>query len=206
MGQQIQTQGEEQVPVVDAFKLAMSRLAAAVVMVTCHVDDKPWGLTVSACCSVSMEPPMILVSLGKETTSAYAIQESGSFGVSLLGQELLPVAQFGAARGSAKFVHEFCHADHRVCRSPVVVGAIAHVDCTLDRAVPAGDHTIMLGEVQNVVVTEEDTPLVYYSRSYHKLSELTDLHVSPVADETVDSLLYDYPLPRQFSRVVSLGD
>jgi flavin reductase (DIM6/NTAB) family NADH-FMN oxidoreductase RutF len=194
--------------VADTFKVAMSRLAAGVVMVTCHVDEKPWGLTVSACCSVSMDPPLILVSLGKETTSAYAIAETGRFGVSLLGESLIKVAQFGAARGQAKFMdEEFCRIGDHACATPVVAGALAAIDCTVERTVPAGDHTIYLGAVNNVLVREDDSPLVYYSRSYHQLSEVTDLHVSPekVSDETVDSLLYDYPVPRTFARGIPLG-
>ena len=57
--------GEMHADVAEGFRAAMSRLAAGVVMVTCHVDDKPWGLTVSACCSVSMDPPLLPVSLGR---------------------------------------------------------------------------------------------------------------------------------------------
>ena len=127
--------------VADDFKMAMSRLAAGVVMVTCHVDGKPWGLTVSACCSVSMEPPLILVSLGSTTASAHAIAETGSFGVSLLGEELLGVAQFGAARGEPKFLDDFCRVGDHEATSPVVAGALSAIDCTVEQVVPAGDHT-----------------------------------------------------------------
>jgi len=175
------------------------------VMVTCHVDGKPWGVTVSACCSVSMEQPLLLVSLGAETTSARAIGENGAFGVSLLGESLIDVARFGSSRGQAKFVEDFCAAGDLECASPVVGSALGHVDCAVERSVPAGDHTIFIGAVRNVVLCEGDRPLVYYSRSYHRLGELDDLHVAPVVDETIDSLLYDYPLPRQFSRAGSLG-
>ena len=95
--------------VLDGFRTAMSQLAAGVVMVTCHVGGKPWGLTVSACCSVSMSPPLLLVSLGSATTSTRAIQDSGEFGVSLLGQSLIDVARFGSAPGQPKFVDGYCH-------------------------------------------------------------------------------------------------
>jgi flavin reductase ActVB len=191
--------------VLEPFRLAMSRLAAGVVMVTCQVDGKPWGLTVSACCSVSMAPPMLLVSLGAETTSARAILQDGRFGVSLLGESLIDVARFGAARGRPKFVDGFCDADGDVSRTPAVANALAHADCVLERQVPAGDHVLLLGRVRNVVLSEGERPLVYFSRSYHRLERSTDLHVGPVADETVDSLLYDYPVPRQFSRSGALG-
>jgi flavin reductase ActVB len=190
--------------VAEDFKTAMSRLAAGVVMVTCHVDGKPWGLTVSACCSVSMDPPLILVSLSSATASAHTIAETGRFGVSLLGEELLEVARFGAARGKPKFVEDFCRDDHSAV-SPVVAGALAAIDCRLERAVPAGDHTLFIGAVTDVLVRDGDQPLVYYSRSFHRLSALSDLHVAPEPAETVDSLLYDYPVPRRFERGLPLG-
>lgn len=204
-GQEIHAEAGGDASVTEAFKLAMSRLAAGVAMVTCNVDDKPWGLTISACCSVSMEPPLLMVSLATGTVSARAITETESFGVSLLGESLLGVAQFGASRGQAKFVEEFCRDPDGSLRSPAVAEALAHVDCEVETIVPAGDHVIFIGRVQNVVVTDEKQPLVYYARSYHRLNELTDLHVAPVADETIDSLLYDYPVPRRFMREVSLG-
>jgi flavin reductase (DIM6/NTAB) family NADH-FMN oxidoreductase RutF len=194
--------------VLDGFRAAMSRLAAGVVMVTCHVGGKPWGLTVSACCSVSMSPPLLLVSLGASTTSTGAIQESGEFGVSLLGQSLIDVARFGSAPGQPKFVEDYCDGCPEISRSPVVAGALAHVDCRLERHVPAGDHVLLIGEVRNVVVTDDENegPLVYHRRSYHQLGASTDLHVRPEPEEeTIDSLLYDYPMPRRFARVVSLG-
>ena len=201
--QQVATTADPGTSVSDAFKLAMSRLAAGVAMVTCHVDHKPWGLTISACCSVSMNPPLLMVSLATGTVSAQTITETRSFGVSLLGESLLGVAQFGSSRGQAKFVEEFCRDADGSLRSPAVAAALAHVDCEVETIVPAGDHVIFIGRVQNVVVTDEDKPLVYFSRSYHRLNELTDLHIAPVPDETVDSLLYDYPVPRRFTRLVS---
>jgi flavin reductase (DIM6/NTAB) family NADH-FMN oxidoreductase RutF len=184
--------------VAGAFRAAMSRLAAGVVMVTCHVGDRPWGLTVSACCSVSMDPPLLLVSLGRETTSARAIAETGSFGVALLGDHLLEVARFGAAQGRSKFVDEFCVEDGAGSRSPVVAGSLAHIDCEVRQAVDAGDHTLFIGDVALVAVHERDRPLVHCERGFHRLHDLTD-------PETVDSLLFDYPVPRTFARGLPLG-
>lgn len=188
----------------DGFRVAMSQLAAGVVMVTCHVAGKPWGLTVSACCSVSMEPPLLLVSLGRETASARAIEQDGVFGVSVLGESLIDVARFGSSRGQPKFVEDFCHGEASSA-SPAVLGALAHVDCTVEQPVEAGDHMIFIGRVRDVIITDGDRPLVYHAQSYHRLGEATDLHVGPVVDETVDSLLYDYPLPREFAPTQSLG-
>jgi flavin reductase ActVB len=156
----------------EAFRAAMSRLATGVVMVTCHVDDKPWGLTISACCSVSMEPPLLLVSLRRPTASAQAIALTERFGVSVLGESLIDVARFGSASGRPKFVHDYCRdAGDPDCRSasPVVAGALAHVDCTLEQVVAAGDHDLFIGRVQGVVLGAADAPLVYSARSFHRL-------------------------------------
>lgn len=184
----------------EPFTHAMSRLATGVVMVTCKVSGRPWGLTVSACCSVSVDPALLLVSLGEQTTSARAIGETGRFGVSILGESALDVARFGSAKGQPKFVRDFCKDEtQESSATPIVAGAIAHVDCLVQQCVQAGDHLIYIGAVGHVLANPGDSPLVYYDRRYHRLGTATDLGVGPVADDTVDSLLYDYPMPLRFS-------
>ena len=186
------------------FREAMGRLATGVVMVTCHVDGKPWGLTVSACCSVSVTPPLLLVSLSEQSASAVAIAADGRFGVSILGEALIDVARFGSAKGQPKFVSEYVRDDGdgpSASVTPAVANAIAHIDCAVVQSVKAGDHVVFIGSVGNVFAHPGDRPLVYYSRGYHRLGESTDLHVGPIRDETIDSLLYDYPMPLRFARV-----
>ena len=136
----------------------MSRLAAGVVMVTCHVDGQPWGLTVSACCSVSMEPPLILASLGANTVSAAAISERGTFGISVLGQQLVDVARFGASRGEPKFMQHLCAEEHPECDSPAVGGAVAHIDCLVEQRIIAGDHVLFIGRVCNTLLGDSRQP------------------------------------------------
>ncbi len=186
----------------DLFRESMSQLATGVVMVTCWLNGKPWGLTVSACCSVSVQPPLLLVSLDTQTASAKAIRTGGSFGVSILGERLIDVARFGSAKGQPKFVDRFCRLDDHgkpVAGSPVVAGSLAHLHCTVEQQIEAGDHLLYIGRVDTVLLEQSDRPLVYYARTYHRLATSTDLGVGPVADEAVDSLLYDYPLPRRFT-------
>jgi flavin reductase ActVB len=173
------------------FREAMSRLAAGVVMVTTEVEGKPWGLTVSACCSISMTPPLLLVSLGSETVSARVIERTGVFGVSLLTDKLIEVAQFGAARGAAKFVTEFCDPPPVGVASPAVCGALAHVDCRVSQTIHAGDHTVFLGAVQ-AVVSGDGEPLVYYARSYRAVADSTTLGYVPATLWPGDADLYSH--------------
>src|SRR5215211_817611 len=111
-----------------AFTEAMSALASGVVMVTTRVDDRPWGTTVSAFTSVSAEPPTILVSLRSDAATAQGIDESGRFGVSILGRHHCAVARHGSERGASKFLERFADPEGQ-SHSPSVAGALAHLDC-----------------------------------------------------------------------------
>jgi flavin reductase (DIM6/NTAB) family NADH-FMN oxidoreductase RutF len=152
-----------------AFREAMSHLAASVVMVTTRLDDRPWGLTISACCSVSATPPTILVSLGDRTVSATAIGEQGQFGVSILGEDQIDAARVGSAPGESKFVDRFCRPEEfedSICRIPVVRGAVAHLDCSVVRTLEIADHTVFFGAVRDVVLSPGAPPLLYWGRDY----------------------------------------
>src|SRR5690348_2681388 len=71
----------------EVFKLAMRALAAGVVIVTTRLDGRPWGLTISSCCSLSLEPPQLVVGLRSDTVSCQQILASGRFGVSILAAD-----------------------------------------------------------------------------------------------------------------------
>jgi flavin reductase ActVB len=156
------------------FREAMRRLAASVVMVTTWMDGQPWGLTVSACCSVSVTPPSLLVSVGGYTATAGAIQKEHCFGVSILGQDQSEVARFGARPREPKFVSQFCdQAAGDRCVTPVVNAAVAHVDCRCTQQVTVADHVLCIGEVQRVVLHPEERPLIYYASDFHRVERLT---------------------------------
>jgi flavin reductase ActVB len=167
----MQARDHAEVELSAAFRGAMSQLAAGVVMVTTWLDGKAWGLTISSCCSVSLTPPTLLISLGDATASARSIAEDGVFGVSLLGSRLQEAAQAGAVKGQPKFVDRFCH--QRGGRSdlctPAIKGALAHLDCRVSKAVSIADHTVFFGEVEKVLLGQGDEPLLYYARAYAQL-------------------------------------
>jgi flavin reductase (DIM6/NTAB) family NADH-FMN oxidoreductase RutF len=184
----------------DAFRNAMRRLSAGVVMVTTRIEDQAWGLTVSACCSVSVDPALMLVSVGAKTTTATGVREDSRFGVSILGEQLLEVAHLGSARKAPKFVTSFCLSSADLAeqsRTPVLDGCLAHVDCRLVREIEAGDHAIFLGEVEHVLSFGGDGPLVYFDGAYRRLGERVEVG-SPVLTDTVDSMLYPHPIPLDF--------
>ena len=155
-----------------AFRSAMGGLASGVVLVTTWADGRPWGLTISSCTSVSVDPPTLLVSLGSQTRSARDIEATGRFGIGILGDRLVEVAQIGSAPGRPKWVDEHCEGDPGApVRSPVLRGALAHFDCRVVQALPFADHTIFLGAVEDVVTGEDaGSSLVYFRRRYWQVA------------------------------------
>ena len=138
-----------------AFTDAMSALASGVVLVTCSVDGRSWGTTVTAFASVSADPPTVLVSLSSGGVAARAIAADGAFGISILAADQVDVAAYGSAPGEQKFL-ERVH----------VPDALAHLDCEVDRAVELADHTIFYGRVVAAHPTRRAAPLLYHRRGY----------------------------------------
>jgi flavin reductase (DIM6/NTAB) family NADH-FMN oxidoreductase RutF len=175
------------------FREAMSRLPVGVVIVTCRVEGRAWGTTVSSCSSVSLEPPVLAVALTRGTVTATEIERAGAFGVSVLGAGLVELARFGSVRGQAKFMDDRCLPGDTP--APAVTGAVAHCSCAVEQALDVGDHRLLLGRVTGTLVQSPERPLVYYARDYHRLGGRAD----SAMEETVESLLYPHPMPRQFT-------
>lgn len=133
----------------------MSTHAGGVVLVTSRVAGRPWGMTVTAFASVSVDPPTVLVSLGSDTTSARAIAATGAFGVTILGRDQAALAQHGATPGEPKFLEE-----------DAVEKALASLDCTVVDAIDVADHVVFFGRVLRARRRSGGAPLLYHGREY----------------------------------------
>ncbi len=157
-------------PLVQNFRLAMRRTAAAVAVVTTRRGGLPSGLTVSSFVSVSFAPPSILVCLNGESATLDAIRESGVMAVNILAENQIDIAEVfaGAQRGEARFDHgEWMDG---VTGSPVLKDAIAAFDCRLAKTFEFGTHHIVIGELVAVEVGEAK-PLLYHARTYGRFGE-----------------------------------
>jgi flavin reductase (DIM6/NTAB) family NADH-FMN oxidoreductase RutF len=157
----------------DGFREAMRLLASGVVMVTTRLDGRPWGLTISACCSLSAEPPQILISLGSKTVTCRQVVATGQFGLSLLATRHRELAEAGAAPGVPKFVDDYCEdGDDPAERLPRVRGALYHLDCVVTDTREIADHTVIVGEVRHALsgaASGEADPLIYFDRTYRQM-------------------------------------
>lgn len=165
------------------FADAMSELASGVVLVTCRLEGRPWGVTVTAFASVSAEPPTVLVSLCSASTTARAIGASRCFGVSIVAGEHVALARLGSAPGAPKFLEQFVDTEDDGVASPAVAGALAHLDCELVEEVVVADHTIFVGRVRSARALREGAPLVYHRRDYRTTAHPFPAH--PYAERSM---------------------
>src|SRR5690625_873548 len=149
----------------ELFKDSMSQLASGVSIVTSKVDRRPWGLTISACCSISLDPTLLLISLAKNTASTKSIIEQKKFGLSILSNDQIDIAKAGAVAGKPKYFDEFVEKD-QVNDIYIVKNAISQISCSVYEKIPAGDHVIFLGKVERVINNEKRNPLLYFSREF----------------------------------------
>lgn len=163
----------------DGLREAMSRLPGGIVVVTTWISGRPWGTTVSSCCSLSMEPPLLLVCLANTAISTKTILEQGCFGVNVLGCDQADVARRAAQPGVPKFVDDLVLAEAAM-GTPVVKGSIASIHCEFYNALVVGDHTILIGEVGEVVLGQFREPLVYFHREFR--NAVSNEPVTPAAD------------------------
>jgi flavin reductase (DIM6/NTAB) family NADH-FMN oxidoreductase RutF len=153
----------------DRFREVMAGVATPVSVVTSMADGLPHGTTVSAFASLSMAPPMVLVSLDRGSDLLALVRESGRFGVNVLGstQSALALA-FARKGGTGKFSGVRWEVDHGLPRLPGTPGWLA---CDVAALVEGGDHVVALGTVV-AAETLDGLPLTYHGRVFGTHSAL----------------------------------
>jgi flavin reductase (DIM6/NTAB) family NADH-FMN oxidoreductase RutF len=156
----------------DDFKQVMRRWASTVNVITTKHDDLIYGLTATAFSSLSAEPPLVFVCVNKKTRTHPLIEQSGIFCVNFLAPDMKHISDRFAGRVPDE--ERFKDLAHRAVATgaPVLDDAVAFLDCKVDGAHVAGDHTIFFGLVQAAGVHKPDTaPLTYYNGKYHQLGD-----------------------------------
>ncbi|MGW4130929.1 flavin reductase family protein [Amycolatopsis japonica] len=145
-----------------AFRAAMRRVCSSVSVMTSFDGERPHGTTISAFCSLSMTPPMLLVALDERSELLAMVRRTGTFGVNVLSAGQSRIATRFAAKGSDKFDGVEWSSEHGAVRLPSVASWVA---CLVRTIAPGGDHFVLLGEVVAAESTEAP-PLTYYAGSF----------------------------------------
>ena len=148
----------------EQFRHALSRFSSGVTVVTTrNASGHPYGITVSAFCSVSLLPPMVLVCIEKITASHGAITEAGAFVVNVLSEAQRALSEQFAEPAADKFSN--VETENNDAGIPVLRHALTNIECRLAHSYDGGDHTIFVGSVERVTVRDGE-PLIYSQGDY----------------------------------------
>ncbi|MEU3403699.1 flavin reductase family protein [Streptomyces sp. NPDC006670] len=154
----------------DSFRHAMSSFPSGVTIVTtADAEGNRWGFTATSFCSVSLDPPMVLVCLSADAQCHPAFSAASSWVVHVLPPEHRDLALWFASKGVDKFsrgAYTTTPQGH-----PLLDGATATLECDTTARHRAGDHTVLIGTVTRTRV-HPATPLVYHHRAFHTLTPL----------------------------------
>jgi flavin reductase (DIM6/NTAB) family NADH-FMN oxidoreductase RutF len=151
----------------DLFRAVLGRFASGITVITTRdADGTPHGMTVSAFSSLSLDPPLVLVCIANEATMAPLMARTPSFAVNILsaGQEAV------SRRFSGKFDDRFAGIGYHdgELGDPVLEDVLAWMQCRIVARHDAGDHVIVVGQVEQAGATD-GKPLLYYRGGYATL-------------------------------------
>ena len=150
------------------FRKAMGCFATGVTIITLDLEGEIHGMTANAFASVSLDPPLVLVCVDRTASTHAHLHAKKRFGINVLGEDQRAISEYYAR---ADRTHDRAEAeagarfDPTRQGTPMLHGALAYLECRLQSAEEAGDHTIFIAQVEDVVVREGD-PLLFFRGKY----------------------------------------
>jgi 3-hydroxy-9,10-secoandrosta-1,3,5(10)-triene-9,17-dione monooxygenase reductase component len=150
------------------FRNVLGHYPTGVTVVAGHDGERPLGLAIGSFFSISLDPPLVGFCVARTSSTWPAIEATGRFGVSVLAEDQHETSGRFASKVTDKFEGiEWEPAP--VTGSPLIRGALAHIDCELFEVYPGGDHVIVEGLVRSLDVHRGDVgALVFFKGSYHR--------------------------------------
>ncbi|MEU6095016.1 flavin reductase family protein [Streptomyces sp. NPDC047079] len=151
------------------FRSLMSLFPTGVAVIgALDAAGRPWGMTCSSLCSVSLAPPLLLVCVRSGSPTLGALTHAGTFSVNLLHHRARNVAELFASGDPGRFRHTPWHVPSHAAGPHLRDAAHAVADCLVDSAQRMGDHTVVFGRVSRVSVLTGPgrVPLLYGLRRY----------------------------------------
>ncbi|MBM7647452.1 flavin reductase (DIM6/NTAB) family NADH-FMN oxidoreductase RutF [Bacillus ectoiniformans] len=147
------------------FKEVMGNYPTGVTVVTGVTDDGvPVGLTVNSFASVSLDPLMVLWSIDHKVSTLQAFTKGGKFAVHVLAGNQQELCTTFATKGADRF--NSCQWNLSKNGLPIIEGAFGVLECKTFKAVEAGDHTVLIGEVTDISIDQSKDPMLYHRRFF----------------------------------------
>ena len=152
----------------DTFRSVLGRFASGITIVTARdAQDRDYGMTVSAFCSVSLTPPLVLICVDHEASSHRTLLDASHFGVSILAAHQEPLSRRFSGPDEDKRFDGVGYA-RGLTGAALLDDALAHIECRRVSQYDAGDHTVVIGEVE-AAIAHGHRPLLYYRGGYAQL-------------------------------------
>lgn len=148
------------------FRSAMGKFATGVTVITTEVEGEVHGMTANAFMSVSLDPKLVVVSIGEKAKILNKIKESQIFTVNILAADQQELSMIFAGQLKEQKEVDFIRLDGK----PVLAGAVAQIVCEVSAEHVEGDHTLFIGKVTDIHL-EDAEPLIFYSGRYRSLTE-----------------------------------
>lgn len=152
------------------FKSAVRQVTSAVAVIAARNGDTRSGLTVTAVCTASADPPTMLVCVNRTSSIEPIITDSGAFSVNFLGEEQSNIARLfsaGVSSSDAGFAEGAW--GRGMTGAPLLEGSVSVFDCQVVETVPCGTHSIFLGRVLAVTASESG-PLLYRDGFFRRMA------------------------------------
>ena len=152
----------------DTFRSVLGRFASGITIVTTRdSSERDCGMTVSAFCSVSLAPPLVLICVEHEASSHAALLDASHFAVSILAAHQEPLSRRFSGPDEAKRFDGIGYSRGQT-GAALIDDALAHIECKRVAHYVAGDHTVLIGEVESAAA-HAHRPLLYYRGGYAQL-------------------------------------
>jgi flavin reductase (DIM6/NTAB) family NADH-FMN oxidoreductase RutF len=148
------------------FRDAMGKFATGVTVIATEIEGQAHGMTANAFMSVSLDPKLVVISIGKNAKMLNLIKQSKIFSVNILAADQQEVSMIFAGQIKENREVEFDDLDGK----PVIPGTVAQIACEVSAEHIEGDHTLFIGKVTDIHL-EDVEPLVFYAGRYRSLSE-----------------------------------
>lgn len=149
------------------FRRALGSFSSAVTVVTANDGGDRWGITVTSFCSLSLDPPLVLICIDRRARMHDPLRRASSFAVNFLAADQEHVSRRFASHQDDPF-RDLPTTPGKL-GAPVIEGCLAGVECTIVEMLPGGDHTIFVGQVE-ATWCGEGLPLLYFRGRYGHLA------------------------------------
>jgi len=156
----------------EELRAAMRAWTSGVTVVTAAYDGEQHGMTVSSFTSISLDPPLIVISLHTESHTHELVRKAGAFAVTILSADQQALSERFAGRlPEAGSRLDGLETETLVSGAPFLKGGLAYLDCQVTQSIPSGMNTLFIAEVVAAKSYDHEQVLVYHDRKYHKLED-----------------------------------